>query len=364
MADKNSVTVLKDGQLAVATVAQNGDIISEPSAISTTVLVQTEQGPQLAVPTVDLNGGGGGGYVLPAATAETLGGVKVGEGLSVTEDGTLSVQGGGGGGSVPTLTWFDKNTGSILDVSSVSGDIYEVFRNGRLMHKGFTQAQHKIYSANPSEYIKLLIQLNTNTASTWKMLYRYTPPNNINYDMRFFSNAISDYNTPVLGLYYGKFVLYLGDTGGSWNIASNTQSEKSLQSGITYDIVWGFNGAEYYVDCAEVGASLTRWLTVTSTSKQYFDNANSYISVLNTGWNSGNYYNAGSFFFDTFIIEKDGVVIFDGSTAVENTDFVNYNCTLTTQNYNYPSNSYKESGTNLELSEPLVSSDMICTVSM
>lgn len=32
----------------------------------------------------------------PVATAETLGGVKVGEGLSVTEDGTLSASGGGG----------------------------------------------------------------------------------------------------------------------------------------------------------------------------------------------------------------------------------------------------------------------------
>lgn len=37
------------------------------------------------------NGGGGGGsYVLPAATANRLGGIKVGDGLSVTPDGTLS----------------------------------------------------------------------------------------------------------------------------------------------------------------------------------------------------------------------------------------------------------------------------------
>lgn len=39
-------------------------------------------------------GGGGGGqtsYVLTAASKEKLGGVKVGGGLSITEDGTLSV---------------------------------------------------------------------------------------------------------------------------------------------------------------------------------------------------------------------------------------------------------------------------------
>ena len=37
---------------------------------------------------------------LPAATADTLGGVKVGSGLAVTADGTLSATGGGGGGYI------------------------------------------------------------------------------------------------------------------------------------------------------------------------------------------------------------------------------------------------------------------------
>lgn len=35
-------------------------------------------------------------YTLPPATSNSLGGIKVGEGLSVTGDGTLSVSGGGG----------------------------------------------------------------------------------------------------------------------------------------------------------------------------------------------------------------------------------------------------------------------------
>ena len=38
-------------------------------------------------------GGGGGSYTLPPATASTLGGVKVGSGLSVTEEGVLSADG-------------------------------------------------------------------------------------------------------------------------------------------------------------------------------------------------------------------------------------------------------------------------------
>ena len=40
--------------------------------------------------------GGGGGYVLPVATASKLGGVKVGSNLSIDESGVLSATGGGG----------------------------------------------------------------------------------------------------------------------------------------------------------------------------------------------------------------------------------------------------------------------------
>lgn len=46
-----------------------------------------------------MSGGGGGGYTLPTASAETKGGVKIGSGLTMTGE-VLSVTGGGGGGSV------------------------------------------------------------------------------------------------------------------------------------------------------------------------------------------------------------------------------------------------------------------------
>lgn len=40
------------------------------------------------------SGGGGSQYILPPATQNTLGGIKVGEGLAITNDGTLSTSGG------------------------------------------------------------------------------------------------------------------------------------------------------------------------------------------------------------------------------------------------------------------------------
>lgn len=53
-------------------------------------------------------GGGGGGYVLPTASANTLGGVKVGENLSIDANGVLSAE-GGNSGAIVELTTADYN---------------------------------------------------------------------------------------------------------------------------------------------------------------------------------------------------------------------------------------------------------------
>lgn len=45
---------------------------------------------------VDNGGGGGGSYVLPVASSDTLGGVKIGSGITIDSGGTISAQGGGG----------------------------------------------------------------------------------------------------------------------------------------------------------------------------------------------------------------------------------------------------------------------------
>ena len=104
MANENSTTVIQDGQLAVATVEQTGTIVSGAGEIDTTALVETADGKQLCVKTVSLGGGGGGGgYTLPTATATRLGGVKVGQNLTVEADGTLNAQ-AGGGESLPSQT--------------------------------------------------------------------------------------------------------------------------------------------------------------------------------------------------------------------------------------------------------------------
>ena len=63
-------------------------------------------------------------YTLPAASSDTLGGIKVGEGLTMTEDGVLSTSGGSGGASNITYGTEDLTEG----VSPLAdGTIYFVY---------------------------------------------------------------------------------------------------------------------------------------------------------------------------------------------------------------------------------------------
>ena len=58
---ERELTVLKNGQLAVAVVPMEGEIMTGSSTIETTAIVRTETGDQLAVKVAQVGGGGGGG---------------------------------------------------------------------------------------------------------------------------------------------------------------------------------------------------------------------------------------------------------------------------------------------------------------
>lgn len=77
-------------------------------------------------------GGGGSEYILPAATQSTLGGVKVGAGLSVTPDGTLSSEGGSGEGVVYVTHLSDAEAvaapvGTLVVVNDDNNNIHSIY---------------------------------------------------------------------------------------------------------------------------------------------------------------------------------------------------------------------------------------------
>ena len=74
----------------------------------------------------DGEGGGGGGYTLPTASADTLGGVKVGSGLSINEGGVLSEN------AFVITGDLAENSGNwtIANVSKTLNEIYSAINNG------------------------------------------------------------------------------------------------------------------------------------------------------------------------------------------------------------------------------------------
>ena len=67
---------------------------------------------------------GGGSYTLPPATASTLGGVKVGQNLTVEADGTLNATGGGGADKANT-NLDNLVEDAKMSVSNLLGDLYK-----------------------------------------------------------------------------------------------------------------------------------------------------------------------------------------------------------------------------------------------
>lgn len=79
-------------------------------------------------------GGGGGSYTLPIASGSVLGGVKIGNGLSIENDGTLNVN--ASVSSEVQYSTVEKRIGSWVDGTS----LYEKTLIGTIQLQGYNRA--------------------------------------------------------------------------------------------------------------------------------------------------------------------------------------------------------------------------------
>jgi hypothetical protein len=114
--------------------------------------------------------GEGGSGSIPVATANTLGGVKIGSGILVQSDGTISVSGGGGGGSItPSLSVVDADlTLSGVDITVKSEDeVYNVTKNmGNYRYITFDlpwEGNYVISFISPSSHVEVSKNLTITT---------------------------------------------------------------------------------------------------------------------------------------------------------------------------------------------------------
>lgn len=95
-------------------------------------------------------------YVLPAATAETLGGVKIGNGISIAEDGTIS-----SGGS-------SKNYRKIAEVT-ISEEISNIVINKDINGNPFEITEYLVYGTNvkATGSTQIATSFNSTTYNNW-----------------------------------------------------------------------------------------------------------------------------------------------------------------------------------------------------
>ena len=84
--------------------------------------------PGAVVEGLDGGSGGGNGYTLPAATTSTLGGIKVGSGLSITAEGVLSAD-----GITPAAAQADSEATTIAALKTDFNELLAALRTAGLL---------------------------------------------------------------------------------------------------------------------------------------------------------------------------------------------------------------------------------------
>jgi len=277
MANENTVEVLQDGQLAIATVAQSGTIISGRGDETVVALVSTDEGNQLALKTVN-----------------------VGE--------------GGGSGSVPTLTWFTGKTGQSIDTDIATlptSPLVKVYKNGGLLQQG-EKGGDIWYVGGSGKNITSINPAPLTAASTWKFqtVVDWETTGSGSSPTVLGMKGISDNKAPALIKDGSTMGMYLSSNGSSWDIASASESSFVPQDGKIYEIEMGYDGEKYYLDAKEEGAAnFTRYQSKTSSAKVYCSVP---FMLLNTGY-PGSYHNASAINLSKTKFIIDDEVWFDGS---------------------------------------------------
>lgn len=332
MGNMKEITTIEDGELKVKTALVSGTRVSTSEIDKKkyiTTLVQTEDGEELAVKVTNLGGGGGGGYVLPTATASRLGGIKVGENLTVEADGTLNAQVGGGG--TATVSWFDNQSGFSVNtgLEIPSSARVQVYKNGKLLQAG-TPLTFRHYKGGSGHSVYLTSVAPISTANSWRLEFReHWTPGLGNLPSLLAGAGTTDCQAPSICVDGTKLGYFLSDNGSLWSIAYGSQSSLLTPAeGTKFDIAMEFTGSEYHLLYKLADSDI--WTTVqttTSSLKAYC--ADAFRFLFNKLENGNNYSNASTLYWETVKIIIDGQTWFDGATAVAGTDFVNDGCTLT-----------------------------------
>lgn len=138
-------------------------------------------------------------YTLPVASAETLGGIKVGEGLRVDASGVLSASGGGssgGGGGVPTwslLGEYDMSTiadSANISLTGLDNLTYLYFKWESLQNETSTDSNYWL-SINGTQLGQYILNRKSGTLNYGYTICKW---NGLVWEIQMSAGAISDTN--------------------------------------------------------------------------------------------------------------------------------------------------------------------------
>lgn len=181
------------------------------------------------------------------------------------------------------------------------------------------------------------------TANSWEIKTRVKYTKISSGAQTILSNNVGYYNGPIFLIHAnGTLGVYASSNGTSFDLASDWTSQTTLSDGNIYDLSIGYDSSKgYYIMIQNTnGYAPIKELISSSTNNIY---CTSSVFFLGNPPDASGFFR-GSQFLNYTTITINGDTWFDGSTAVDNTDYINHGCIF---NNNYVNNWYAYGSTTI-----------------
>lgn len=230
------VTVIENGQLALAVKELSGSIAQKADVKYVTTIVDTQDGKQLALKVVSINGGGGGGGAFSEAS--------------------LSMPTGSQALSDPDLYNYIK---TLYDASTTTGTDYVLKPESVITGEKSVNITRKGIASgfSSTSYINTGYKFNPGN-NTWEVRCKFTTPSTVITDdwMCPFSNLTPNWDTDAI---FCPFILQY-NSSSSWSLYSIViSSDGTTRTAVlNASISTGYfsKNTEYYLSCKWTGSSL------------------------------------------------------------------------------------------------------------
>ncbi len=288
-------------------------------------------------------------------------------GKFLTTNGTTAswatVQAGGG---TPTLTWFANNTGTTLNtgLDLSNANLVKVYKNGSLLTYGIqpTEVQYTTYTGGTDKYLILSNYPDMTTVGTWSINCRFTwnLTDAGSWPSIFAESLNYDRGCPSLLVPDGEVVVW-ASAPDNFDLITGFETGFYPQVGETYDVILGYNRVKYYFKYKlKDSSTYTEVDILRSNSKVYWRCPHALLNQLRTSTTMDSGHNSSSIWIDFFKIYINGEIFFDGATATLGTDYINNNCTTSSQTGYITFDKYSINNQTITFTEPLIGTDAVC----